>query len=183
MLAGEKPVKILEANPGGPVNERTGSGRLIWRCIVPLSPGGGAVPVVLEHLGDRGAALRDDARVAIPIICQFPDLTIADTMMIATREQGRACGRTHRSRVKTVIRKSLVGDLAQRRGVDFAAVSVGLGRPDIVNKHDENVRRILPQMAQRRERIVIDSCIVRSAVLPEGFGGKGKTSCAAVEIA
>ena len=106
-FAGKKPVKILEANLGGPVNKRAGSGRLIWRCIVPLPPGSGAVPVVLKHLGDRGAALRDDARVAIPIIRQFPDLTVADTVVIATREQGGACGRTHRSRVKSVIRNRL----------------------------------------------------------------------------
>jgi len=110
---------------------------------VPLPPGSGAVPEVLKHLGDRGAALRDDAGVAIPVIRQFPDLTVADTVVIATREQGRACGRTHRSRVKSIIGDPFVGDPAQRRCVDFAAVSVRLGRADIVNEHDENVRRIL----------------------------------------
>ena len=122
-FAGEKPVKILEANPGGPVNERAGSGRLIWRCIVPLPPGSGAVPVILKHLGNRGATLGDDAGVPISIIRQLTDLTVADTVVIATRQQGCACGRTHRSRVKSVIRNPFPSDLAQRRCVNFAAVS------------------------------------------------------------
>lgn len=33
--------------------------------------------------------------------------------------------------------------------MDFATVSVGLGWPDIIDKHNQNVRRILGQMANR----------------------------------
>ena len=110
---------------------------------MPFPPGSGAIAVVLEHLGDGGAALRHDARVSIPIVRQLADLTVADTMGIATRQQGGASGRTHRGRMKPVVGDSLMGNLAQRRCVDFATVSVGLGRPDIIDEHDEDIGRIL----------------------------------------
>jgi hypothetical protein len=80
----EKAVEVLETVAGGPVIEGTGGGGLLGRGIVPLPPRSGAVAVVLKHLGDGGAALRDDAQVSIPVIRQLTDLTVTDTVVVAT---------------------------------------------------------------------------------------------------
>ena len=78
----EETVEILEAVADGPGIERTGGGGLLGGCIVPLPPSRGAIAVVLEHLGDRGAALRDDAHVSIPVIRQLGDLAAGDAVMV-----------------------------------------------------------------------------------------------------
>ena len=153
-FAAQKAVEILKAVAGRPPIEWTGGSGFFGRRVVPLPPSSGAVAVVFEYLGDRGAALGDGARVSLPIVRQLPDLTVADTMGITSGQQSRASGRTHRGGMKPVVGDPLVGDLCQRRGMDITAVTVGLRRPDIVDKYDENVRRILRQIARRRERIV-----------------------------
>src|SRR5689334_10004300 len=83
-FAAEKAVEILEAITRRPVIERSGGTRLLGRGIMPLPPSSGAVPVILENLGDGGAALRHNAHITIPIVCQLADLTVADTMGVAT---------------------------------------------------------------------------------------------------
>ncbi len=82
-FACEKPIEILEAVPGWPIVEGTGSGRLIGRGVMPLPEGRRAVPVVFEHLGYHRAAFRLDARIAVPIIGKLRDLTGADMVMVA----------------------------------------------------------------------------------------------------
>src|SRR5208282_1219018 len=91
----EEAIKILETVAGWPVIERTSGGRLLRGCVVPLPPGRGAIAVVLEHLDDRGAALRDRAQVAIPVIRQLGDLAAGDAVMVAPAQQCRARRRTH----------------------------------------------------------------------------------------
>ena len=153
-LPGQKAVEVFEAVAGGPVIERAGGGRLFGRRVVPLAPRAGVIAVVLEHLGDGGAALWYGAHVAIPVIGKLGDLTAGDAVMVAPGEQGRACGRTHGSRVEPVVGDPLFGDLVQGRSVDLAAVSRRLRGADIVDEHDENVRRILRQPFHGRERTV-----------------------------
>ncbi len=82
-FACEKAIEILEAVPGWPIVEGTGSGRLIGRGVMPLPEGRRTVPVVFEHLGYHRAAFRLDAGIAVPIIGKLRDLTGADMMMVA----------------------------------------------------------------------------------------------------
>src|SRR5581483_10617159 len=151
-FAAEKAVEILEAVTRGPIIEGTGGGSVLGRGVMPLAPSGGAVAVVFEYLGGGGTALGDDAQVSVPIIRQLADLPVANAMMIATRQQRRAGWRAHRGSVKPIVGNSLVGDRGQSRCVNFAAVSVRLRRPDVIDEHDENVRRILWQMIHWWER-------------------------------
>ena len=56
----EKAGEILEAIARGPIIEGTGCGCVLGRCVVPFPPSSGAVALVIQHLGDGGAALGDD---------------------------------------------------------------------------------------------------------------------------
>ena len=102
-FAGEEAVEVLEAVAGRPVVERAGGGRLLGGRVVPLAERRGAVAVVLQHLGHSGAALRDDAGVAVPVVGQLGDLPVADAVMVAARQQRRAGRRTHRRGVEAVV--------------------------------------------------------------------------------
>ena len=145
---------------------------------MPLAPSGGPIAIVPKHLGDRGAALRHGAGVAIPVIRQLGNLSAGHTVVVASSQQGRARGRTHRRGVKPVVGDPFLGDAGQDRRVDLPTICIGLGRADVVNQENQNVRRILRQMTYRRQRTISGLCMVRSAVLPDFLGGNGSSSCA-----
>ena len=150
----EKSVKVLEAVACGPIIKRACGGGVHCRGIVPLAPGPGVISIIVEHLGYGSAAFRDGAHIAVPVVRQLGDLTAGHTVMVPAGEQRRARGRTHRRCVKPVVGDPLFGDLVQGRCMNLAAVGVRLGRTDVINEHDENVRCILWQTVHGRKRAV-----------------------------
>ena len=147
-LARKKAVEVFESQSRRPVLEWAGDGRLLGRSIVPLAPGARAVAVVLEHLGDEGATPRYAARVAVPVVCHLRNLTVADPVMIAARQQRRPRRRTHRRGVKPIVRNTVTANSVHRRGVDLAAEGGGQCGPGVINEHDENIRRVVGQAAR-----------------------------------
>ncbi len=188
-LACKKAVEIIEAMSGRPAIERTHRGGLIGGGVVPFADRRGLVTVIPQDLRHRGGALRNHAGVSVPIDRAFRDRAVADPLMIASGQQCSARRRADRSCMEGVVTDALVGELAQRRGIDLAAECRGLSETDIVHQDDQHIGRILAQMAlfhaphvlgilqprrgdarRRRTRKRKDGPIGRSGVL----GGLGK---------
>ena len=172
-LAGEEAVEIFEAVAGRPILERAGGGGVIGRRVVPLAPGRGGVAVVLQHLGDGRARLRDDAGIAVPVVRELGDLPVADAVMVASGQQRRAGRRAHRGGVEAVEGDAALVDAVERRRVDLAAIGARQRRPDIVEEHDEDVRRIGRKSTHRGTRAV-DQFLHRSGwrCCPTAWAGR-----------
>ncbi len=151
---GKEAIEVLETVAGGPIVKGTGRGGLFGGRVVPLAPRPSMIAVILEHLGDGGAALRDGAHVPVPVVRQFGDLAAGHAVVVAPGQQRRTRGRTHRGRVEPIVGNALRGKLAQGRRMNLAAVGICLSGADVVDQHDENVRRILWQMVYGRQRSV-----------------------------
>ena len=153
-LPREKPVEILEPQPGRPVFERAGRRGLLGRGVMPLAPRAGAVPVVLEHLGHQRAAARNLPGIAVPVVGQLGDLTVADLVMIAPGQQRRPRRRTHRGGMEPVVADPLGADPVHRPGGYLAAEGCRQTRAGVVDQHDHDVRRILVQPRRYDARFV-----------------------------
>ena len=141
-LAGEEAVEVFEAVAGRPILERAGGGGLIGGRVVPLAEGRRGVAVVLQDLGDRRARLRDDARIAVPVVGQLRDLPVADAMMVAPREQGRAGRGAHGGGVKPVEGNPAPVDAVECRCVDLSTIGGRQGGAGIVSQDDDDVGRV-----------------------------------------
>ena len=147
-LAGEKAVEIVEAVAGRPTVERPHRRRFGRRRVVPLAEGRGLVAVVVQHLGDRRRALRDDAGIAVEVERALRDRAGADALVIAPGQQRGPRRRADRGRVELIEGDALVGEPRQGRRVDLAAKRVGQAKADIVQEDDENVRRVGRKMVR-----------------------------------
>src|SRR5579871_4066393 len=120
-LAGEKTIEIVETVPGRPAIEWPHRSSLIGGSIVPLADGCRFVTVVAQDLCHRRRAFWNDSGIAIPVHSAFCDRAIADTLMIASRQQRCARWGADRSRMEAVVTYALFGKLAERPSVDLAA--------------------------------------------------------------
>ena len=119
--------------------------------------------------------LRDDAGVAVPVHRALGDGAGADALVVAPGEQRRARRRADRGGVEGVVADALVRDARQRRRVDRAAEGVGQAEADVVEQDDEDVGRVLRQMARLRRRWCLESCKVGPATLAEARAGTART--------
>src|SRR5438552_1029385 len=62
--------------------------------------------------------------------------------MVSSRKQSRARGRTERGHMKSVVTKSLGGELVERRRSNGPAKRGRIAESCIVNQHEKNVRRV-----------------------------------------
>ena len=83
--------------------------------VVPFAPGGRAVAVLCQHLGDRGAATRPNAVVAGIAGGEFRDRAGRTLMVIATGQEGNPRGRADRRRMETIVANALSGQLIECR--------------------------------------------------------------------
>ncbi len=161
-LAGEKPVEIVEADSfaGRPQREwthRRGFGR---GRVVPFAERGALVAVSAEHFRQRRGRARNHAGVAVPINRAFGDRAGSDALMVASGEERCARRRADRRGVECVVTDAGVCDATQRRRVNRAAVRIGQTEADVIHQDDQDVRRILRQVARRtprRERRVLQA--------------------------
>ncbi len=166
-LAGQEAVEIVEAIAGGPALERAHGRGLGGRGVVPLAEGRGLVAVVLEHLGQSGGALGNDAGIAVEVQGPLGDGARADTVVVAPGQKRRAGGRTDRCGVKAVVAQSLAGQPGEGGRGDLAAEGVGKAEADVIEQHDQDVGRI------RRQAIRLDPPNVFGLL----EGGAGHAGC------
>ena len=149
-LAGEETVEVIEAVTVRPAILGADVRGFRGGRVVPLAEGGGGVAVVLEHLGDGGGLLRHDSGEAVEGDRALGDGAGADTGVVASGQDGRAGRRADGGGVEGVVAKALIGELAQRGRVDLAAERVRDTEADVIEQHDEDIRRVLGQALRRR---------------------------------
>ncbi len=149
-LAGQEAVEIFEAEIRRPFLERPGLGGLFGRCVVPFAPGGGGVAVILEHLGDQGAASWNLSGIAVPVIGELRDLPVTDPVVIAAGQQRRPGRRAHGRCVESIVGNPFLDDAVHRRGFNLASERRRKAGARVVDENDQNVRRVGRKPARRR---------------------------------
>src|SRR5262245_14875665 len=86
-LTGDEAVEIVEALIGRPVPARTGGARLIVRHVVVLAEPRAGVSSLLQQLGDRRAALRNDSAIARIPGRHFLNDAGCDRVMVASGQK------------------------------------------------------------------------------------------------
>ena len=164
-LARQKAIEIVEADAlaGRPSHEWSHGCGLCRRRVVPFAEGGGLVSIVAEHFGERRRCSRDHTRVAVPIHGALGDGSRPDALMIASRQQRRPRRRANRCRVESVVADPLIGDAGQGWRMDRAAIGVGKAKANVIQQDDENIWRVLGQMAYLGAPMM-------NGVLQSGFG-------------
>ncbi|MNQ98269.1 hypothetical protein D3C85_1139530 [compost metagenome] len=166
---GQETVEVLEPVARRPGIERAGCSGVEGRGVVPFAEGGGAVAILLEHLGHGRRTLGDFSGIAVPVGGQFGDHAVADAVVVAPGQQGGAGGGADGGCVEGVIAHTAVGHSAQGRGMDGTANGVGLRESGIVEHDHQDVRCIgrqvglllallMPGLLQRRLGVAGRGC-------------------------
>lgn len=145
-LTGDEPVEVVEAVAGGPTVERPHRGGVGGGGVVPLAEGRRAIAIVAQHLGDGGGVLADHPGVAVPVHRAFGDRAGVHAVMVSAGQQRGPGGGADRGGVKGVVADSALGYSSESRGPHLAAHHVGQAEPDVVEQHDEDVRRLVREV-------------------------------------
>ena len=155
VLATDEPVEGLEpAAARRPRLERTHRRGLPHRHLVALAELGGGVPVQLQRHRQRRFGVRPQRAVARSRGRGLGDAAHPHRVMVAARQQRGPGGRAECRRVEAVVpqtaRREPIGDRRATRTPERARRP----EPDIVEQHDQNIRRTLgrQQRLDRRER-------------------------------
>ena len=152
-LAADEAVEVLEARARRPRAERPHRARLPDGHLVALAELRGRVAVQLQRLGERRARVRADRVVAGRRRRDLGDPAHADRVVVPSGQQRLARRRAERRRVEAVVLEAVGGEPLGGRRVDRAAEGARRGEADVVDQHDQDVRRALgrPQRLDRRE--------------------------------
>ena len=141
-LAADEPVELVEAGTSRPTVGGTGRAHLPgWRLVV-LAKGSGAVAVEPQHFGERRNAVWPNPRVARERSGHLHDGAGVVRMVVAPGQQGGPGRRAQRRRVKPVVAQPIVRQSIDRRHLDRPAERARMAKPDVVNQHHHDVRRV-----------------------------------------
>ena len=148
-LAAHEPVEAFEPAAEGPLVAGAAHRHPGGGCEVPLADREGGVAVAQEDLREEPVLLRDRGVVSREARRELHDACHAVRVVVAAGEQACPCRRTERSGVE--VREAVAGLRqpveAGRR--DVGAVAPELRIPDIIEEHDDDVRRALRRGLQR----------------------------------
>ena len=176
-LTADEAVEVLEATATGrPRVERAHRARLVHRHLVALAELRGRVPVQLEDLRQRRGRVGTDPVVARRRRRELGDATHPDRMVIATGEQRLTRRRAQRSRVEPGVLQPSRGEPLRDRSVARPTERARRREADVVEQHDEHVRRARgrTQLLGRREarrrilRVVGDQPRIRLMRIRDG---------------
>ena len=138
-FTGEEAVEVLKSVAVRPAVLGADRRGLSGGRVVPFAEGRGVVAVLLEHLGDGGGRLGDDAGVAVEGDRTLGDRAGTDAGVVAPGKQRGTGRRADRGGVKRIVAQALVGELAQGWGVHLPAEGVGDSEADVIDQHDQDV--------------------------------------------
>ena len=139
-FAGEEAIEVVEPVAGGPAVKRAHRGGLVRGGVVPLPKRRGLVAVVVEHFGQGGGRLRNDAGVSVEVGRPLGNGPVTDPVMVPAGQEGGSGGGADRGRVKRVVADSRITQPGERRCVDLSAEGVRDAEAHVVDQHDEDVR-------------------------------------------
>ncbi len=139
----EKTIEAIKTAPQRPAVERPGGAAFGQWGDVPFADHVIAIAVRPQHFRQRARLARDLAAISGVAAVEIGEAADTDRMMVAPGEQRRARRRTHRGGVKARIAQAFGREPVDGRRPDRRAVAAEIGKSDIVEQHDENVRRAL----------------------------------------
>ena len=140
-LAADEPVELVEALVRRPAVERARDPRLPGGRLVPLAEGRRAVAVEAQHLGDRGGRVRDLAGRARQGRRHLRDEAHVHGVVVAAGLEGGPRRRAERGRVEVVVAQAGLGEPVERGRRDRAAERARRPEAEVVDQHDDHVRR------------------------------------------
>ena len=176
-LAGEEAVEVVEPVAGRPAVERAHRGGLVRGGVVPLPECRRLVAVMVQHLGDGGGRLRDDAGVAVEVGGPLGDRAVADAVVVPPGQQGRAGRRADRRGVERVVADPFGLQPCERRRVALAAERVRERRSP--RRRCSTIRTFgAPGLSRSGSfrHVIFDSCKLGPAMLAEGSAGTAAPS-------
>ncbi len=143
-LAADKPVEVLESPAAaGPCVERTHGAGLPDRHFMALAELRGRIAVELEGARKRGAGVRQNRVVARRRGRNFRDAAHTHRMMVAAGQHRLTGRRAERRRVEPGEPEPVGAKLLEVRGMARTAEGAGSAVADVVDEHDEDIRRAL----------------------------------------
>ena len=94
-----------------------------------------------QHLGERPGLPGDLAAIAGKTAVEIREAPDSDRVVVAPGQQRGARGRTHRRCVEAGIAQAVRGETVDRRRFDRRSVATEVRKADIIEKHDQNIRR------------------------------------------
>ena len=134
-------IEAIEAAPERPAVERTRCAGFSQRRDVPLAHHVVAVGMGSQHLGERSGLLCDLAAIAGKTAVEVRKAADTDGVVIAPRQQGRARRRAHGRGVEARVAQPLRCQTIDRRRLDRRAVATKIREADIIEEHNEDIRR------------------------------------------
>ena len=149
-LSVEEAIEAIKAAAERPAVEWPGGAAFGQRRNVPFADHVVAIAVRPQHFRQRPRLARDLAAISRVAAVEIGETADADRMMVAPGEQRRARRRAHRGGVEARIAQAFGGELVDGRRLDGRAIAAEIGESDIVEQHDENVRRALRRLCRLR---------------------------------
>ncbi len=137
----EEAVEAVKSPAQGPAVKRSSRAAFIERVHMPFADHIVAIGMGAQHLGERTGRFRDLAAIARMAAVEIRKATDADGMMVPSGQEGRPGGRTHGRRMKAGIADASRGKLVDGRRLDRGAVAAEIGKADIIEENDEDIRR------------------------------------------
>ena len=152
--AGEEAPPVVEAPAGRPVVERARRAELVPGRDVPLAEAAGDVAVLAQDAREGGARARPHSGVAREGARQLGDAAHPDTVVVASRQEGRPGGGADRRDVERVIGEPPLLHAREVRGADVAAEGVRTAEARVIDEHDEHVGGVLGSLGAHDHRPV-----------------------------
>ena len=150
-LAADEPVEIVEPHVGRPAVERAGGGGLVVGDVVVLAEPGRGVAVLVQDLGDGGGAVGNEPAVPGIAAGNFLDDAGADAVVVAPGQQRGARRRAEGGGVEGAVAQPVLRQPLQRRALDRPAEGAQPAEPDVIEQHQQDVRRAGRRLLGRRE--------------------------------
>ena len=138
-LTAQEPPEVVEAPPVRPPAERARRALLAIRRQVPLTERGRAVAVLLQHLRERCAVLRNERRIPGETTGQLADRPETDRVVVAAGQQRRPGRRAQRGHMESVVPDTLVSDACHGGRGDRPAERARLTEPRIIDQHQQHI--------------------------------------------
>ena len=135
----DKAIEVFKAQPCGPEIKWPSLAVVPIGHVMVLAVPGGVVAVLPQHLREGADTLGHECVVARKASASFHNNSRICRVMIATREQGCACGRTKSRGVELRVAKAVLGETVEGRCRYRTTECTGSSEAHIVSQNKQDV--------------------------------------------